>query len=723
MTDDTPFSDSARGIERFVDNLPGIAYRCRPDPPREMEFVGGRVRSTTGYSATAFESDELAYGDIVLDDDREALEREIRSGVESRSQFSATYRIRTRGGDVRHVFERGAPVAEGDEVVALEGIIVDVTERKETERRLRRQNELFTNTQQLADVGGWELDVADEELRWTEQVKRIHGVELESTPSLEAAVEFYHPDDRAEIRTAVERAIEDGVPFDRTLRILTDEGERRWVRARGTPETRDGEVVHVSGAVQDVTAPKRRERALREERILTRSIFEALPDLLYAFDEDGEFMRWNEEVSTVTGYTDEEIATMRAPEFVAAEDRPRVRDHIDTVIQSGETTTLEAQLRTKEGDLIPYEFRAAQLLGEDGTSLGLVGIGRDISGQKQRDRRFEAVFNNTYQFTGLLEPDGTVLEVNEAALSFGNYDRTEVVGQKIWTAFPFGDDETRTTVRRGVERARDGEFFRDEIHVRRDRTDTAVDFSVRPITDESGGVTLLVAEGRDISKLKRREELLRLLHRLLRHNLRNDLNVIKGYTGTLREELSDPTLAEYAERIETAAGDLLHKSETAKELLDISLQQSDGTEPVDLGDRLEAIGASLAERNPDADVAVTVDGPAVVEGDSRLDALFAQLLENAIEHSDRDVPRVQVTVREREGNVRVEIADNGPGIPSEEWSVAVEEGETDSTQLRHGSGVGLLLATWVVDDYGGRLEYDDEGDDDGAIVAVELPCR
>ena len=51
-----------------------------------------------------------------------------------------------------------------------------------------------------------------------------------------------------------------------------------------------------------------------------------------------------------------------------------------------------------------------------------------------------------------------------------------------------------------------------------------------------------------------------------------------------------------------------------------------------------------------------------------------------------------------------------------------EEGEADSTQLRHGSGVGLLLATWVVDDYGGRLEYDDEGED-GAVVAVELPCR
>jgi len=602
MTEDSPNSASERRIERFVENLPGIAYRCRPGTPWEMEFVGGRVRATTGYSASAFESGAVAYGDIVHDDDVEALQREIRSAVESRSQFSATYRIRTRGGDVRHVFERGAPVIECDEVEALEGIIVDVTDRKESKRRLRRQNELFTNTQRLADVGGWELDVERGELQWTDQVKRIHGLPLSSSPSLEDALGFYHPEDRPEIRAAVESAIEDGEPFDRTLRLQTDHGEQRWVRVRGMPMSRDGDVVRVSGAIQDVTDSKQREQALREERMLTRSIFEALPNPLYAFDENGRFRRWNEELSDVTGYADEELEEMAVLELVAEQDRSRVEDYVEKVIEDDASAVLEARLRTKDGDLIPYEFTGAKLLGDDGTNLGLVGTGRDISERKKRER------------------------------------------------------------------------------------------------------------------------LLRMLHRLLRHNLRNDLNVIKGYTTTLEEEISEEALAEYADRIETAAVDLLAKSETAKELLDISLKKAEAKRPVDVGELLERIGEKLRHRHPDADIDMEVDGGAILEGDSRLETLFDQLLENAIEHSDCDVPRVEVAVTKREDEVCIEVADNGPGIPREEWSVVVEEGKTDTTQLRHGSGVGLLLAKWVVDDYGGHLEYEGESDD-GAQVTVRLPAQ
>jgi len=473
MTDDRSFPASERRLQRFVDNLPGIAYRCRPTAPWEMEFVGGRVRATTGYSAAAFESGEIAYGDIVLDADLEELRREIRNGIEYRSQFSASYRIRTREGEVRHVFERGAPVVEDGDVEALEGIVIDVTDRKESKRRLRRQNELFTNTQRLADVGGWELDVRTDELRWTDQVKRIHGVSRDSSPTAEDAIGFYHPEDRPEIRTAIERAIEEGEPFDRTLRIQTDDGEQRWVRVRGSPTAIDGRVVRLSGAIQDITDSKQRE------------------------------------------------------------------------------------------------------------------------------------------------------------------------------------------------------------------------------------------------------QLLRLLHRLLRHNLRNDLNVIRGYTDTLGEELREGKPTEYAEKIETAAANLLKKSETAKDLLDISLNQRETQRAVDLGEVLARVAGGLRERHPRAKIQVKADDSAVVEGDSRLEALFEQLLENAIEHADCDAPRVEVTANASADEVRVEIADDGPGIPPEEWSVVVEEGETDSTPLRHGSGVGLLLATVVVDDYGGSLECENHGD--GATVTVRLP--
>ena len=204
--DETPSaSESESHLKRAVDNLPGIAYRCRPEPHRDMKVLGGRVQATTGYSASAFESGVIEYGDIVVSEDVEELERKLRTAVDNQSEFSVTYRIGTQDGKIRHVLERGSPVVEGGDVVALEGIILDITDRKRSERRLRRQNNLFTNTQRLADVGGWELDVKDWELQWTDQVKVIHGLQDDASPSLDDAIGFYHPEDRSEISDAVEQ--------------------------------------------------------------------------------------------------------------------------------------------------------------------------------------------------------------------------------------------------------------------------------------------------------------------------------------------------------------------------------------------------------------------------------------------------------------------------------------------------------------------------------------
>jgi len=93
----------------------------------------------------------------------------------------------------------------------------------------------------------------------------------------------------------------------------------------------------------------------------------------------------------------------------------------------------------------------------------------EVTERQRQQRRFEAVFNNTYQFTGFLDPDGRLLEANDAALSFGGLDRDEVVGKPVWeTDWCQSSDEAQETAKRAVEQARDGEMFRDEVRVRGD---------------------------------------------------------------------------------------------------------------------------------------------------------------------------------------------------------------------------------------------------------------
>ncbi|MFA9415473.1 PAS domain-containing protein [Natrinema sp. HArc-T2] len=151
----------------------------------------------------------------------------------------------------------------------------DISDRKEKETRLRereasleRTTELLEQSQQLANVGAWQLDVTTTpaELRWTDEVYRIHGLSPEQEVDLEQSISFYHPEDRPRVREAVEHALEDGEPYDLTLRIEPADGGLRWVRTICNPVQTDGEVVALRGAFQDITERKEYEQDLERQR-------------------------------------------------------------------------------------------------------------------------------------------------------------------------------------------------------------------------------------------------------------------------------------------------------------------------------------------------------------------------------------------------------------------------------------------------------------------------
>ena len=142
-------------------------------------------------------------------------------------------------------------------------LLIDITERERRDRRLERQNDLFTKAQDLADIGAWEYDVRTEELLWTDQVYEIHELsdDVEMTP--EKAFEFHPSDARSRIQAAFTQAVENGIPYDEELRMMTAQGDERYVRTRGEPQTEEGEVVRIRGTIQDITERKEREQALR----------------------------------------------------------------------------------------------------------------------------------------------------------------------------------------------------------------------------------------------------------------------------------------------------------------------------------------------------------------------------------------------------------------------------------------------------------------------------
>ncbi|WP_424018974.1 PAS domain S-box protein [Halorientalis pallida] len=151
----------------------------------------------------------------------------------------------------------------------------------------------------------------------------------------------------------------------------------------------DGHFLGNVGVVRDVSEQRERERRLREERALVEAIFEAVPDLLYAFDENGEFLRWNDRVPAATGYSDAEIEDLDPLEFLAPEDRARVADTLRTVVSDRRIEHVEANLRTRDGERVPHEFSGGPVVDDDGELIGVAGMGRDVSDRVARERKIE----------------------------------------------------------------------------------------------------------------------------------------------------------------------------------------------------------------------------------------------------------------------------------------------------------------------------------------------
>ncbi|MEF8809270.1 sensor histidine kinase [Natronomonas sp.] len=288
-------------------------------------------------------------------------------------------------------------------------------------------------------------------------------------------------------------------------------------------------------------ARSRYNRQLRERLQASNELVENAEEALWMFRADwSELLYINSAYEGIYGQPIERLEeTPKAfLETIHPDDRQRVRAAMDD-ISEGIPIDIEFRVNADE-DFSRWVWVKGQPVYRDDDLYAVAGFSRDITDRKKRQRRFEAIFNQTYQFTGLLSPDGTLLEANDTALAFGGITRDDVIGKKLWDAYWFrASEETRQRAKEAVERAADGEFVRDEIEVQGADDSAIIDFSVRPVTDEDGEVTMLVPEGRNITDLKSHEERAVELHETTRRLFRAE------------------TQAEAAEVAVSAARDLL----------------------------------------------------------------------------------------------------------------------------------------------------------------------
>jgi len=217
------------------------------------------------------------------------------------------------------------------------------------------------------------------------------------------------------------------------------------------------------------------------------------------------------------------------------------------------------------------------------------------------------------------------------------------------------------------------------------------------------------------SELERRRELLDYLNGILRHEVLNTATVIQGYADLIHSTNgSHDGVGEYATTIKREAQDLTSVTRDVRRLLETADATGDG-HTVHLEECLRAELEALREAHPEATIETAIPADIEVRADDMLDRLLSNLLENAVEHNDGD-PELSVRARRNGSSVRLEVADNGPGIPESEREALFDP----RTRTDTSHGMGLTIVAMLAERYEGTVEVAETGSA-GTVFAVDLP--
>ena len=387
--------ESERRYATLLANAPAYLYRCRNEPAWPNEFVSDYAMELTGYSPEELTNGTVMFGDLIVEEDRERVWKEVQAGLAERQRFGLRYAIRRRDGEIRHVEEHGQGVyGEDGRVVALEGVVYDVTERKLAEERLGEAEERYrTLVEQIPAVTY--IDSAnnpDTSLYTSPQIERMLGYTPEEWLENKLWPKRLHPDDRERVLAADERFEAGGEPFSEEYRMIAKSGAVVWVREEAVA-VRDkvGRPLYWQGVILDVTERKEAEEAVRRsEASLAES--QRMAHLgTWEWDVKTSEVWWSDETFRIYGFEPEGLVPRfeKLLEVVHPEDQDLLREAIGAALYERKPYDFEHRIVRPSGEVRWVHRQGEVVRGGGGEPLRMIGTVHDITERKALEEQLE----------------------------------------------------------------------------------------------------------------------------------------------------------------------------------------------------------------------------------------------------------------------------------------------------------------------------------------------
>ncbi|MBU0716162.1 MAG: PAS domain S-box protein [Verrucomicrobia bacterium] len=517
----------------------------------------------------------------------------------------------------------------------------------------------------------------------------------------------------------------------------------------------------------DITERKRAEQMLIETaEDKFKTIFNHASDgIILADPENKKFYTGNNAFCRMLGYRLEEITKLSVMDIHPGKDLPYVMEQFKGQAMGNFTLAKDMPVKRKDGSVFYADINATVMTIAG--KIYMVGFFRDITEHRQTEKALKtseqktrAVFDQTFQFIGLMTTDGTLIEANRTALEFGGIETSSVLGKPFWeTPWWTHSPELQEKLRLAIKKGAQGEFIRFEAtHFAKDGTLHYVDFSLKPVKDEAGKVIFLIPEGRDITERKQVEDEVRKLNeslekrvqerttelaranqeletliRIASHDLRSPLVNIQGFNQLLNKAwdvisriLADAVLPDETRQALVASHE---KAAKAMRFINAGVEKMNGLisgllrlsqlgraplvlQTLNMNALLQSVVEAMAFQIRTAAAEVTVDDLPACRADATLiSQVFSNLLDNAIKYRDPARPlRVQIWGhQEKDARVVYCVEDNGLGVAPEYqqkiWNLFYRLNPQGSGA---GEGVGLPTVQRIVERHGGKVWMESE---------------